>query len=107
MPLHLVTKVEGLDASRSMYHILVEDESREEKKQSGVEKVNPFFQQSRESRADTAGEHIMDKVVGLVNKLQQICSSLGETALSANAVLWNKLPTIVVVGGQVRTHDYV
>ena len=44
----------------------------------------------------------MQKVVGLVNRLQQICSSLGETALSANAVLWNKLPTIVVVGGQVR-----
>ena len=43
----------------------------------------------------------MERVVGLVNKLQQICSSLGETALSANAVLWNKLPTIVVVGGQV------
>ena len=43
----------------------------------------------------------LERVVGLVNKLQQICSSLGETALSENAVLWNKLPTIVVVGGQV------
>mmetsp|Transcript_14458 Transcript_14458/g.31336 ORF Transcript_14458/g.31336 Transcript_14458/m.31336 type:complete len:628 (+) Transcript_14458:150-2033(+) len=42
----------------------------------------------------------MERVVGLVNKLQQICSSLGETALSENAVLWNKLTTIVVVGGQ-------
>ena len=37
----------------------------------------------------------------LVNKLQQICSSLGETALSENAVLWNKLTTIVCIGGQV------
>lgn len=44
----------------------------------------------------------MERVVGLVNKLQQICSSLGETALSENAVLWNKLTTIVVVGGQAR-----
>lgn len=43
----------------------------------------------------------MERVVGLVNKLQQICTSLGETALSENAVLWNKLTTIVVVGGQV------
>eukprot|EP00798_Chlamydomonas_sp_ICE-L_P025635 gene25635-11293_t len=42
----------------------------------------------------------LERVVGLVNKLQQICSSLGETALSENAVLWNKLTTIVVVGGQ-------
>eukprot|EP00798_Chlamydomonas_sp_ICE-L_P016681 gene16681-22940_t len=42
----------------------------------------------------------LDRVVGLVNRLQQICSSLGETALSENAVLWNKLTTIVVVGGQ-------
>lgn len=42
----------------------------------------------------------MERVVGLVNKLQQICSSLGETALSENAVLWNKLTTIVCIGGQ-------
>jgi hypothetical protein len=40
----------------------------------------------------------------LVNKLQQICSSLGETALSENAVLWNKLTTIVCIGGQVGDH---
>lgn len=42
----------------------------------------------------------MDRVVGLVNKLQQICSALGETGLDDSAVLWNKLPTIVVIGGQ-------
>lgn len=42
----------------------------------------------------------MERVVGLVNKLQQICSSLGETALSEDAVLWNKLSTIVCIGGQ-------
>ncbi len=48
----------------------------------------------------------LERVVGLVNKLQQICSSLGETALTENAVLWNKLTTIVVVGGQVSSCSY-
>lgn len=43
----------------------------------------------------------MDRVIGLVNKLQQICTSLGDNALSPQSILWNKLPTIVVVGGQV------
>ncbi|GAX77714.1 hypothetical protein CEUSTIGMA_g5157.t1 [Chlamydomonas eustigma] len=42
----------------------------------------------------------MERVVGLVNRLQQICSNLGETALSDDVLLWNKLPTIVVIGGQ-------
>ena len=44
----------------------------------------------------------MEKVVGLVNRLQQICTSLGDNALNSQSILWNKLPTIVVVGGQVR-----
>lgn len=42
----------------------------------------------------------MDKVVGLVNKLQQICTQLGDTA--GNSILVDKLSSIVVVGGQVR-----
>lgn len=42
----------------------------------------------------------MERVVGLVNKLQQIASALGDTAASENSVLWNKLTTIVVIGGQ-------
>lgn len=42
----------------------------------------------------------MQKVTQLVTRLQQICTTLGETAMSENAVLWNKLSTIVVVGGQ-------
>mmetsp|Transcript_7411 Transcript_7411/g.12788 ORF Transcript_7411/g.12788 Transcript_7411/m.12788 type:complete len:628 (+) Transcript_7411:31-1914(+) len=42
----------------------------------------------------------MDKVTQLINRLQQICSALGETAMSENSVLWNKLSTIVVIGGQ-------
>jgi hypothetical protein len=44
----------------------------------------------------------MEKVTQLITRLQQICTTLGETAMSENAVLWNKLSTIVVVGGQVR-----
>uniref|UniRef100_A0A7S0WQS1 Dynamin GTPase n=1 Tax=Chlamydomonas leiostraca TaxID=1034604 RepID=A0A7S0WQS1_9CHLO len=42
----------------------------------------------------------MEKVTQLITRLQQICTTLGETAMSQNAVLWNKLSTIVVVGGQ-------
>ena len=40
------------------------------------------------------------QVVGLVNKLQQICTQLGDTA--GNSILVDKLSSIVVVGGQVR-----
>lgn len=43
----------------------------------------------------------MERVTQLMTRLQQICSALGETAMSQDAVLWNKLSTIVVVGGQV------
>jgi dynamin 1-like protein len=41
----------------------------------------------------------MERVVGLVNKLQQICTQLGDTA--GNSILVDKLSSIVVVGGQV------
>eukprot|EP00877_Chromochloris_zofingiensis_P008940 jgi/Chrzof1/429/Cz01g15170.t1 len=40
----------------------------------------------------------MDRVVGLVNKIQQICTQLGDTA--GNSILVDKLSSIVVVGGQ-------
>lgn len=42
----------------------------------------------------------MERVVGLVNKLQQICTALGDNAVHENSVLWNKLISIVVIGGQ-------
>jgi hypothetical protein len=42
----------------------------------------------------------MERVVGLVNRLQQICTQLGDTA--GNSILVDKLSSIVVVGGQVR-----
>lgn len=38
--------------------------------------------------------------MGLVNRLQQICTQLGDTA--GNSILVDKLSSIVVVGGQVR-----
>ena len=46
-------------------------------------------------------------VVGLVNRLQRACGALGEHAGSndiATSVpnLWNLLPSVVVIGGQVR-----
>ncbi|WIA18610.1 hypothetical protein OEZ86_005059 [Tetradesmus obliquus] len=40
----------------------------------------------------------MERVVGLINKLQQICTQLGDTA--GNSILVDKLSSIVVVGGQ-------
>jgi hypothetical protein len=45
-------------------------------------------------------------VVGLVNRLQRACGALGEHAGSndiATSVpnLWNLLPSVVVIGGQV------
>ena len=43
----------------------------------------------------------MEKVVTLVNKLQQICTSVGDIGGDGNSILWDKLVTIVVVGGQV------
>lgn len=42
----------------------------------------------------------MDRVVGLINKLQQICTDLGDSAVEKENMLWNKLISIVVVGGQ-------
>ena len=39
--------------------------------------------------------------MGLVNKLQQICTQMGDVA-GAGSMLVDKLSSIVVVGGQVR-----
>jgi hypothetical protein len=44
----------------------------------------------------------MERVVTLVNKLQQICTDVGDIGGEGNSILWDKLVTIVVVGGQVR-----
>lgn len=44
---------------------------------------------------------MQERVTQLVTRLQQICTSLGETAMNDGNLLWNKLSTIVVIGGQV------
>lgn len=44
----------------------------------------------------------MDSVIGLVNRIQRACALLGDYgADNALPTLWDSLPTIVVVGGQV------
>jgi len=53
---------------------------------------------ARDGQPETFGQ-----VVGLVNKLQQICTQLGDTA--GNSILVDKLSSIVVVGGQVSNGD--
>lgn len=47
-------------------------------------------------------------VVQLINKLQRACGDIGENAASDGGAsdipaLWNLLPSIVVIGGQVTT----
>lgn len=46
----------------------------------------------------------MDEVLKLVNRLQSACTLLGDTAGQKDADLpglWEMLPSIVVIGGQV------
>lgn len=50
-------------------------------------------------------------VVGLVNRLQRACGALGEHAGSSDIAtsvpnLWNLLPSVVVIGGQVGTYMF-
>ena len=47
----------------------------------------------------------MDNVLQLVNRLQSACTLLGDTAGGKDSdlpTLWNMLPSIVVIGGQVN-----
>lgn len=45
----------------------------------------------------------MESLIGLVNRIQRICTALGDYG-GDNAIptLWESLPSVVVVGGQVR-----
>lgn len=46
----------------------------------------------------------MESLISLVNKLQRACTALGDHGEdSALPTLWDSLPTIAVVGGQVTT----
>ena len=46
----------------------------------------------------------LGNVVQLVNRLQGACTLLGDNAASDSSLpgLWDLLPSIVVIGGQVR-----
>lgn len=45
----------------------------------------------------------MDNLISLVNKIQRACTALGDHGEnSALPTLWDSLPAIAVVGGQVR-----
>lgn len=49
-----------------------------------------------------ARAHNMDGLIGLVNRIQRACTVLGDNG-GENALgsLWDALPSVVVVGGQV------
>lgn len=46
----------------------------------------------------------MDNLIQVINRLQSACTALGDNAASDKSLpgLWSLLPTIVVIGGQVR-----
>ncbi|KAJ0439235.1 putative Dynamin superfamily [Helianthus annuus] len=51
----------------------------------------------------------MESLIGLVNRIQRACTALGDygggdTAFSS---LWDALPSVAVVGGQVCFFQYV
>jgi len=44
----------------------------------------------------------MDNLIGLVNRIQRACTALGDYGgEGAVQSLWESLPSVVVVGGQV------
>lgn len=44
----------------------------------------------------------MDNLIGLVNRIQKACTALGDYGGdNAVASLWDSLPSVAVVGGQV------
>ena len=52
----------------------------------------------------------MDNVLQLVNRLQSACTLLGDTAGGKDSdlpTLWNMLPSIVVIGGQVNMPELI
>lgn len=49
----------------------------------------------------------MENLIQLVNRLQKACTALGDHGEeSALPTLWDALPSIAVVGGQVLNHLY-
>lgn len=48
----------------------------------------------------------METLIGLVNRIQRACTALGDYGGDSVQSLWESLPSVVVVGGQVCGHDY-
>ena len=50
----------------------------------------------------------MENLISLVNKIQRACTALGDHGeASALPTLWDSLPAIAVVGGQVNTRSFL
>lgn len=50
----------------------------------------------------------MENLIGLVNRIQRACTVLGDYGGdSALPTLWEALPSVIVVGGQVNTLQLV
>lgn len=49
----------------------------------------------------------MESLIGLVNRIQRACTALGDYGGGDNAFssLWDALPSVAVVGGQVSPFD--
>lgn len=48
----------------------------------------------------------METLIGLVNRIQRACTALGDYGGDSVQSLWESLPSVVVVGGQVYGHAY-
>lgn len=50
----------------------------------------------------------MESLIGLVNRIQRACTALGDYGGADNAFssLWDALPSVAVVGGQVLLFLY-
>jgi len=44
----------------------------------------------------------MESLIGLVNRIQRACTVLGDHGGGEGGSLWEALPSVAVVGGQVR-----
>lgn len=51
----------------------------------------------------------MESLIGLVNRIQRACTALGDYGGGNNAFssLWDALPSVAVVGGQVCVYLFV
>ena len=47
----------------------------------------------------------MGSLIGLVNRIQRACTVLGDHGGGGEGSLWEALPSVAVVGGQVRAAE--